>query len=188
MPILGVIASSNYQRVAPDTGAMFPLGMVQVGSAGASTISFTSIPATYKHLQIRALARSTQAEGVGDFSISYNSDTTNGNYAYHRLIAEGTTVYAQGSTSSRSAGFISGANNTSGVFSGVVIEILDYASTSKNKTLRTLNGYDNNGSGWLGIYSNLWINSSTAISSISFTCNSNFAQYTQFALYGIKGA
>jgi len=186
-PILKGVVASGKTASTISTNSYESIATVTVGSGGSSSISFSSIPSTYKHLQIRALARSTQAEGVGDFSISYNSDTTNGNYAYHRLIAEGTGVYAQGSASNRSAGFISGANNTSGVFSGVVIDILDYASTSKNKTLRTLNGYDNNGSGWLGIYSNLWINSSTAISSISFTCNSNFAQYSSFALYGIKG-
>ena len=54
MPILGIVASSTRQGLVTDTGAMFPLGAVTVGSAGASSITFSSIPSTYTHLQVRA--------------------------------------------------------------------------------------------------------------------------------------
>jgi hypothetical protein len=187
MPILGIVASSNYQRVAPDTGAMFPLGMVQVGSGGSASISFTSIPSTYKHLQIRYIARSDYATTEADFLYSLNSDTTSSNYVYHRLIGNGTAPYSQSSTSSRIIGNNTGSSATSGMFSAGVIDILEYASTSKYKTIRNLTGLDRNGGGGGGLYSNLWMNSN-AISSVTLTPdNGNWVQYTQFALYGIKG-
>jgi hypothetical protein len=180
MPILGVIASSNYQRVT-DTGAMFPLGMVQVGSAGASTISFTSIPATYKHLQIRFIYE------TGDWApFILNGDTTMSNYRSHTLTGNGSTA-----SSGTAANIIYEPQSSNGgnrnTYAGI-IDILDYSSTSKYKTTRSLEGTDINGSGYIILNSGLW-QSTSAITSISMTRNAtNFGQYTQFALYGIKGA
>jgi hypothetical protein len=68
------------------------------------------------------------------------------------------------------------------------MDILDYANTSKNKTIRMLSGNDRNGSGDIILISGLWA-STSAINQIDLRLESaaNFAQYSQFALYGIKG-
>jgi hypothetical protein len=191
MPILGIVASSNYQRVAPDTGAMFPLGMVQVGSGGTSTITFTSIPNTYKHLQIRGITRGSRSNVNTNVYFGFNNDTTTGNYYGHGLYGDGSSAGALAKIGSATNALIDSVANTStaSVFSGFVIDILDYASTSKNKTTRSLNGYDTNGAGQIWMQSGLWMNSSTAISSIQITDPlGNFLEFSQFALYGIKGA
>ena len=75
-------------------------------------------------------------------------------------------------------------------FGAAIIDILDYASTSKNKTVRVLTGFDQNGSGNICLASGLWFRSSpAAITSISLAGNSrNYLQYSQFALYAVKGA
>jgi hypothetical protein len=58
MPILGIIASSkltvsnSYESIATTT----------VGSGGSATVTFSSIPATYKHLQVRTLIRSAGSD------------------------------------------------------------------------------------------------------------------------------
>jgi len=188
MPILGIVASSNYQRVAPDTGAMFPLGMVQVGSGGSSTITFSSIPSTYKHLQIRAIAGSANSN-ISSFLINVNSDS-GANYAWHYVYGDGSTAAAGASSS---ANFMRVINllgtGLANAFSAEIIDVLDYASTSKNKTFRMLGGGDRNGSGGVHLQSGVWLNTN-AITSITFTPSDsfNFQQYTQFALYGIKGA
>lgn len=191
MPILGIVASSNYQRVAPDTGAMFPLGMVSVGSGGSSTITFSSIPSTYKHLQIRSIARTNYTGGNNDgYKVNFNSDTGN-NYSWHQLGGSGASAFAQSSSSTGTIYVAYVASNAaiSNNFGASVIDILDYANTSKYKTLRNLTGTDNNGNGGLTLGSGLWQNTS-AISSISITQwdGTSFLQYSQFALYGIKGA
>jgi len=67
-----------------------------------------------------------------------------------------------------------------------ITDILDYASTTKYKTYKTLTGRDYNGSGGIGIQSNLWSNT-TAVNTVNITTDGTFAQYSQFALYGIKG-
>ena len=186
-PILGIIASQNYSRVAPDTGAMFPLGMVQVGSAGASTITFSSIPSTYKHLQIRAIARSARTEPEDYIYLRFNSDTGN-NYAWHSLEGSGSAAAAQGvaSTAQIFTMWITTAQSSANIFGAGVIDILDYANTSKFKTVRTLTGDDKNGSGYILLNSGLWRNTN-AVSTITLTNHgaTNFQQYSSFALYGI---
>jgi len=68
---------------------------------------------------------------------------------------------------------------------GGVTDILDYASTNKNKTVRTLGGFDANGSGYVNLTSNLWSNTA-AINTITINAVGTFNQYSQFSLYGIK--
>lgn len=189
MPILfGTIASSNQQARA-DTGVMFPLGMVQVGSAGAATISFTSIPATFTHLQIRGICKSTAADGnVQSIYGQFNSDTGS-NYARHFINGSGSAAAVNGFASQTSMFFGTLINATAtSVFATNVIDILDYANTNKYKTTRSLSGADNNGSGFVQFMSGLWMNTA-AVTSITILPNSdNFAQYSSFALYGIKDA
>jgi hypothetical protein len=67
------------------------------------------------------------------------------------------------------------------------MDIVDYTNTNKYKTSRAFAGFDANGSGMLAVTSGLWM-STTAINSITFTSDAsgNFAQYSSFALYGVK--
>jgi hypothetical protein len=159
---------------------------VDVGAGGVSSITFSSIPSTYKHLQIRAFARDT-IESAGDLRWQFNGDTAL-NYSFHELYTNGSTVssFGYGGTGygnlSNWASYLSQTNQ----FSVAIIDILDYANTSKYKTGRAIGGRDNNGSGTLELASMSWRNTA-AISSIYFYLTAgNFAQYTQLALYGIK--
>lgn len=179
-PILGILASSNYQRVTPDNGAMFPIQMINVGSGGASVVEFTSIPQTYKHLQIRAFAPSG-AYGI----IRFNNDTTTSNYRNHYLLSTGSSGLTAGTNASNA--YWPNPGSISNVWSGV-LDILDYSSTSKYKTYRSLEGFDNNGYGEIYYTSGLYMSTSAISTSIKITSQgANFGQYSQFALYGIKG-
>jgi len=158
-------------------------------STSTATITFSSIPATYTHLQIRGIARTDRAAAKQDAArIRFNSDTGS-NYALHYLLGDGISASAGASTSITSTfsdGFTC-AGVASSIFGVAVIDILDYKNTNKYKTMRSLSAWDDNGDGRVWLESGLWQNTS-AISTITFTPNagSNFVQYTQFALYGIK--
>jgi len=186
-PILGIWASSKVSAT-PDTGAMFPLQVITVGAAGVSNITFTNIPSTYSHLQIRLFARSTGSNVQSYVSLQFNSDTTGSNYYSHYIQADGSTV-AAGPNSSNSIHYdIAGANANASVFGAIIFDVLDYANTNKYKTTRALGGVDNNGSGRMNLTSGLWL-STSAVTSLKLTpFSGNFAQYSQAALYGIKGA
>jgi hypothetical protein len=187
-PILGIYASSNYQRVTPDNGAMFPIAMA-VGTGSSASITFNSIPTTtYKHLQLRIFARNTTSATNSGVNIRFNGDTGN-NYAFHYLLGDGSSPAAGGS-GSLSLGILNEipANNaTANAYGVLVVDILDAFSTSKNKTIRSLGGYDLNGSGKVGLYSSAWFNNTTAISSITLGSDNYFNSTTQVGLYGIKG-
>lgn len=162
---------------------------VTVGSGGSSAIDFTVIPSTYKHLQIRAISRDNRASTANSVLIRMNSDT-GANYAYHSVNGDGASATATGLASqTETYGYVNTcASSTSSAFATAVIDVLDYADTNKKKTIRTLGGNDQNGSGFVRLASGLW-NSTSAITAIRlYPDNSaSFVQHSSFALYGIKG-
>ena len=169
-------------------GSYESISTVTVGSPVA-TISFTSIPATYTHLQIRGLSKTDRADDNDVVKMQFNGDTAS-NYSHDVLLGTGSAVVAAVTANASSILTISGAAaNVSSVFGSGVIDILDYKNTNKYKTVRTLGGYESNSTGFVSLYGGNW-RSTSAITSIVLSPNvgSNFNQYSQFALYGIKGA
>lgn len=192
MPIIGTIASSTRQGQATDLGAMFPLQVVTVGS-DTSSISFTNIPQTYKHLQIRAILKTTtnsNSDGNGFWRVGNGTVDTGSNYARHDLQGNGSSTASFGAASqtSMTLGFATGSNaNNTSTYSAYTIDILDYANTNKFKTMRHFEGYYLNGvEGSVWLRSNLW-QSTQAINIITFS-GTTFTQYSQLALYGVKSA
>ena len=175
MPILGIIASSITGNLV--TSSYESIATTTVGAGGASSISFNSIPSTYKHLQVRGLHKQSTTGAWA--TIELNSDTTAGNYTYHRLYGDGTGTAAE-SNASLNRIFTSYPN-----WGSIVIDVLDYTNTNKYTTIRTLSGWDGNGSGEVNFISNLWKNTA-AVTTLTINLSS-FVQYTHFALYGIKG-
>lgn len=181
MPILGIIAAS----LQLSNAAFDSIQTVTVGSGGSSSISFNSIPAGYKHLQIRA---SYKCASNGWIYARANNDSTYTNYMTHYVegSGSGTNAASQQIGSITGLAMNYGQSNGSSIFDVTILDILDYSNTSKNKTARSLRGCDNNGSGYVGLQSSLWINTS-AISQLEIFVNgSTFNQFSTFALYGIK--
>jgi len=151
-------------------------------------VTFTSIPGTYKHLQIRMLVQQNSATENNDIlEFQFNGDTT-ANYRQHSIRGDGATALAANNT--LSAGWVDRCipRVGSSSFGGVVMDILDYTSTSKNKTVRALGGFDRNGGGIITLSSSLWFKTPEAITSIKLKPQSaSWTQYSSFALYGIKG-
>ena len=188
--MLNVISGLLAEQVPTPVNSYESIATVNVGSGGSSSVTFSSIPSTYKHLQIRAISRTDRASSAGDGGLmQFNSDT-GANYAYHYLQGDGSSVAAGAASSNTSILFSrsSSASQTSGIFGVTVIDILDYANTNKYKTTRNLGGNDANGSGIVSLLSGLWM-STSAITSITLDQQNgpNWVQYSSFAIYGIKG-
>lgn len=185
--LAGIIASSggavatSYESIAT----------VTVGSGGSSSITFSSIPSTYQHLQIRGITRCSEASQnqIGLYG-TFNSDTAS-NYSFHGIDGSGSAVTAFNfSGTAMRFGQSLGNNHTSGIFGAFVVDILDYANTNKYKTIRSLAGDDTNNTGAevgaMQFLSGSW-RSTSAVTSINMTASTGFVQYSSFALYGIKG-
>ena len=167
-----------------------------VGTGSSGTITFSSIPATYTHLQLRWIAQDTRATYADDdFNLRFNGDSS-ANYSWHNIYGNGASynVYVGSSANLIVCRNGSGSTAISTTMGVGIIDILDYASTSKNKTTRFIGGDDVNGTvagyGGNAVFgSGQWLNSSTAINSISITNGQliNWTTLTSISLYGIKG-
>ena len=188
MSILGIIASS---KLGAPAGAFESIATV-TGDGTATTLTFSSIPATFQHLQIRGIARRASGTGLADISIRLNSDTGS-NYAMHDLQGNGTAAAAQGYASQTSIFWwntLPGTNQTASCYGAGIADIHDYASATKNKTLRLMSGFDSNAGSTVNrvnLSSGLWMDTS-AITSVSLISANAFDTSSTFALYGIKGA
>lgn len=163
------------------------------GGTSSSGVTFSSIPGTYSHLQLRLFLRcSVGGSGSESLILRVNADSGT-NYSAHRLYGDGTSPFSNGYTTSTVGtstflGDIARSGVDNGGYTVFIIDILDYANTNKYKTFRCLTGRDHNGSGRVGLYSSLWLNTS-AITSISVAPETTgWQQYSHFALYGIKAA
>lgn len=167
------------------------IATVTVGSGGASSIDFTSIPSSYDDLMILHSIRGSAASNTNSCNLRFNSATTN--YSEKLLYTLGTSV-ATASSSNNLIGWIGippGNSATASVFGSGTIYISGYAS-SNYKPILTDSASENNATGsnaW-AYYSHcaLWSNSS-AITSISvFPDSGTFLQYSTATLFGIKNS
>jgi len=175
------VSASSYESIATATGT---------GLSG--TITFSSIPSTFKHLQVRVLGRSTYAGTQDDFNIRLNGDTGS-NYSQHALGGNGGSVGAFGAASQTLGGstnyaWLPGATAAASIMGVSIIDIVDYENATKYKTMRGFCGADFNGSGSSNLWSSAWLNTA-AVTSITLLTNSTgfFTTTSTFALYGIKG-
>jgi hypothetical protein len=187
-PILGIYASQISGHLFGPTGAYDSIATTTVGAGGASSVTFSSIPSTYTHLQIRAIGKDSTT-GTGDLRWNFNGDTA-ANYSFHWLTGDGSTASAGGfgGTSYGNVNNWASGSGQTNQFSVTVIDILDYANTNKFKTGRALSGRDNNGSGVVDFASMSWRNTAAITSINLYLTTGNLAQYSQFALYGVKGS
>ena len=193
MPIPGVIASSISGHL--QTGYFFKIATV-TAAGGETSLSFTSIPSTYKHLQIRGIAQDTYNAVVGSLTplMQFNGDTGT-NYAYHYIWGapnSGTALTTGGATTSgiNLPKMVPYGLSTS-IFGVGIIDIVDYANTNKNKTVKCIGGVDANITGGNNniapdITSGLWM-STSAITSITINkAVTSFFAGSTFTLYGVN--
>lgn len=189
-PILGITSSqligrlTSYDSIATQT----------VTGTGVTSVSFTSIPQTYTHLQIRASVRSNSVAAYDAFYIyNLNGAGVSSEMANHYIYGTGAAVGVNSYTAQFSSqmGFVPAANTLANNFGAGIVDILDYTNTNKNKVMRGLVGYDDNGntsgSPFITFSSAYSVQLGTsAVTNLTFIINNSFAIGTKFALYGVK--
>ena len=178
MILPGVIASSGGVASSYESIATI------VPTVGATSVTFSSIPNTFSHLQIRLLARDSSVSYNGNLGVRFNSDTAS-NYSYHYMYGAGSTPGAgAGLTTLMLAPMVCGTTNGSNVFAAGVMDVINYSNTNIYKTIRAYGGFDNSTYGEFFYDSGNW-RSTSAVNSITFS-SATFPAYCHFALYGIK--
>jgi len=162
--------------------SMTKISSVTVGSGGASSIDFTSIPQTYTDLVVKISGRTTRSANQEDLRISYNGSTA----TFTARLLQGTGTAAASYTDTRFFGSVPSASATSTTFGNLEAYIPNYAG-STNKSASVDYVCENNATAAEeGLVASLW-STTSAITSISITGNSsgNFVQYTTATLYGV---
>jgi hypothetical protein len=142
--------------------------------------------ATYKHLQIRIASRGANASTNVNTLLRINADTGS-NYAEHGFQGTGAVlnVTAQTNTTSMFTGTVPAASANANHFGATVIDLLDAYSTTKNKTIRYLNGSQSNSQ--IGIGSGHRRNTESTTSLTLLPAIGSWAANSRFSIYGIRG-
>lgn len=169
------------------TSSFDSLGSVLLSSA-QSSVTFSNIPQTYTHLQIRSIVRDTGSSYGYNVSLRFNSDSTS-SYSRHNIQGNGTASSSSGSSSPETSipiAMTTGGTNLSNNFAPFVLDILDYTNTNKNTTARCLLGYDDNGTGYVDLRSGAFLKTDAITTIIFLSTGTAFAANSTFTLYGVK--
>jgi len=175
------MATSTYNLIASQT----------VGSGGASSVTFSSIPQTYTDLKLTFSIRGTQSSDLQDNSLITLSGSTS--YSSKLLFGQGSGSPSSASTSTTSLNlseYHPSGGATGSTFGNGELYIPNYANTSYNKSISSDFVIENNGTAtFMGLSAGL-SSYTGAVTSITFTpvSGDSYAQYSTFYLYGIKNS
>jgi hypothetical protein len=185
MPILGVIDSAKTGRIS--TTSYESIATV-TASGSSDTLTLSSIPSNYKHIELRCFMRTAGSTSVDQATFVKVNNTF---ASYNSFMYAGNNNNALPSVGAGASGYL--MNTPTGVagalyYSGSVMQILNYSNTSQNKSGMDFNTYylpSPNGATF--VYSGYWP-VTAAVDSVSFiSTNGNWTSSSYVALYGIKG-
>ena len=157
-----------------------------LGSAQASvTFDVSTLAAQgFKHLQVRVVHKMETANET--CLVRFNGDTST-NYRTHRFTGNGSAVSSADFTPGSYIVPISATGTGAGTFTASIFDILDFSSSTKNKTSRSLSGRLDASGNEINLYSGIWF-STAAITSITiYATVGNIAVGSRFSLYASKG-
>jgi hypothetical protein len=158
------------------------IASVAVGSGGAASIDFTSIPSTYTDLLVKVSGREATGTSLL-FTMQINGVATN--QATREVRGSGSA--ASSGTNTITTLDQNGSGTTASVFGSADIYIPNYASTSTYKSISVDAASENNATAaYMRLSAALW-SQNTAINQLTFYASSgNIAQYSSATLYGIS--
>ena len=201
MPIKSLSQSSllNFEKYSsmlagndPFSPSAYDLLETQVLASSASSVTFTgldTLAAGYQNLQIRMLTRA-DTSGFASHYMEFNGDSA-ANYGTHRLIGSGSSVSSSWLAAENYIRLGDSERLTQSVadsFAPTIVDLLDFASTTKTTTARVLSGRTGGVSGAsprIFLNSGLWT-STDAITSVLFKNFANYVAGTRISLYGVK--
>ena len=161
-----------------------------VGSGGASSIDFQSIPNTYTDLLLVMSGRTALNDVRDVIKMTFNNNTSS-NYTRREIEANGASAasYSETTTSGFQYIYVPSATGTTSTFGNCLVYIPNYTS-SNNKSFSVDNVEErNNATAYACLMAGLWSNTAV-IDRITLTSqnSSNFVQYSTATLYGIKSS
>jgi hypothetical protein len=180
----GQVLSVNSGATAPEWVSVSSGGMTQIttGTLSGASVSLTSIPGTYKNLQLVIRNFLPANDGV-TMRIQFNSDTASNyeNAANNQAVQTGASFNGTSHT-------ISSPQDNAVSESILFFELYDYANTATWKAGEGFNLANNqtDATNFNATRYHTWYRSISAISSMQLTCSTgNFTSGT-YILYGVS--
>jgi hypothetical protein len=160
---------------------------VTIGSGGASSIDFTSIPNTFTDICLKYSLRSSAASGSAGYYGTYTFNSLTTNISQRAIYGNGTSALT--TLSSTILSYMSGASDyTSLTFSNGELYIPNYTSSNYKMMNQDAVTENNATSVYTFLYSGLWA-STAVINAIGLIpAGGSFVQYSTASLYGILKA
>ena len=156
-----------------------------VGSGGASSIDFTSIPNTYTDLVLKVSVRSSTAASYVALKVRYNGSASS--YTAKQIYGNGSSATSNNYTDGW-VGFMDAASATANTFSSTEVYIPNYYTANYKSSSVDFAQEDNATAAIAGMLARLW-SDTAGVTSIAITPESgNFVQYSTAYLYGVKNA
>ena len=177
---LGILASAGAAPVPS-------MELIQtVITSTPTVVNFNSIPQTFRHLQLRISTALVQ-NNLNSIMLRINGGTDG--YGWASVTASGSAVSSGGAPNQTSIVFGPHGNTATEWFSGAIIEIYDYATTTRIPTTRSLAGIAGSGASTNLRFVSGHFRSENPVTSLSLTDTQgfNFLQNSRFSLYGIRG-
>ena len=182
----------KYRSMLAGNAAYIPSSYESIASftpTSGSSVTFTSIPATYKHLQIRY--NILLSANNGQIQLRLNNDTGN-NYTRQWFTSVMPSSSAAGGDTPASNVIIQGIyDGTVSTYANVgIIDIHNYSSTAQTKVIRSFSGANDNTTtrGNIELLLGMWNNTNAVTDITLLITNANYQTGSSLALYGIKGA
>jgi hypothetical protein len=185
---LGFLAASGAGGVASD----YELINTTVLTSNATSVTFSGLDAystTYKHLQIRMLARHSASDNGVPLQLLVNGVSAD---RAHRMFGDRSAIASQYNSAGNQGVYATGAGVSTDLFAANIVDFTDAYSTNKNKTVKSMYGWADGGTtvgdkNVIALASLLRI-STAALTSLSISVGfGNIIPNSRFSLYGIKG-
>ena len=158
--------------------------LIQSITPTGTTASFTSIPQVYTTLRVECIMRSTINATTESVTLSFNGDTTDGNYRYANNVATGATV-TSATADNRVIAAIAGATALVDNANLCILEIPFYTNTIFHKMAHVRNMRRDGLTSQVITNLGFWWESAVAITQIDFVITGNFVPGSTFNLYGV---
>lgn len=148
-----IVTGTKYDTLLAGNPTFVPVSFESIATTttagGTTSVTFSSIPQTYKALQLRLFIKDsyTTTNTSGNYQLTFNGVTTT-TYNYSHLLGDGASAVGSGTTSQnfiylKNIAASSGSSMTN-IYGVAIVDIVDYASTTKTKTVRFFGGVDAN--------------------------------------------
>jgi len=166
------------------------LEKIVVGAAGASSVTFSSIPQTgYTDLVVKVSVRSNRVNASDGMNLQFNADTAN-NYSTRRIYGVGSGTPTSDSLTPYARIFLNdipGSTATASTFCNTEVYVPNYLLANQKSVSADTTFENNTTAAGLVLLAGIWTGTA-AITSIKLYPDGGtlFVQYSTFSLYGVS--